>query len=211
MKPLLFLIPFIAFAIACKNNEKKTDATASVENTSKEQPYFIDVHDLEPGKVTFADVEGAHKKDLATQEKYGVNFLKYWVDEDKGKVYCLSQAKNSKAVESTHKEAHGLLPSQVYEVSDGPEAAVKGGKQFFIDVHEMGAGKVTAKDVAGAHDKDLAVQDKHGVNFINYWVDEKKGVIMCLSEAADSNAVKSAHKEAHGLLPAYVLKVKQGE
>ncbi len=34
---------------------------------------------------------------------------------------------------------------------------------------------------------------------------------MCLSEAPDSNAVKQAHKEAHGLLPAYVLKVKQGE
>lgn len=34
---------------------------------------------------------------------------------------------------------------------------------------------------------------------------------MCLSEAPDSNAVKKAHKEAHGLMPAYVLKVKQGE
>ena len=80
-----------------------------------------------------------------------------------------------------------------------------------MDVHHMGAGKVTAKDVAGAHDKDLAVQHKHGVNFVNYWVDEKEGVIMCLSEAADSNAVKKAHQEAHGLLPAYVMQVKQGQ
>jgi hypothetical protein len=30
------------------------------------------------------------------------------------------------------------------------------------------------------------VQPKYGVNFINYWVDEKNGVVMCLSEAADS-------------------------
>ncbi len=169
------------------------------------------MHDLEPGKVTFADVEGAHKKDLATQDKYGVNFIKYWVDEEKGKVYCLSQATSASLVENTHKEAHGLNPSVVYEVTDGPEAAIAGNKQMFIDVHHMGEGKVTAKDVAGAHDKDLAVQAKHGVNFINYWVDEKKGVIMCLSEAADSNAVKKAHKEAHGLLPAYVMKVKQGQ
>jgi hypothetical protein len=38
----------------------------------------------------------------------------------------------------------------------------------------MGPGKVTAKDVADAHTKDLAVQDKYGVNSTNYWVDEKK-------------------------------------
>lgn len=30
---------------------------------------FIDVHDLEPGKVTFADVMAAHKKDLAVESK----------------------------------------------------------------------------------------------------------------------------------------------
>jgi hypothetical protein len=75
----------------------------------------------------------------------------------------------------------------------------------------MGPGKVTAADVAAAHEKDLAVQGKHGVNFINYWVDEKAGVIMCLAEAADSNAVKKAHEEAHGLVPAFVLQVKEGK
>ncbi len=49
------------------------------------------------------------------------------------------------------------------------------------------------------------VEESHGVNFINYCVDEKKGVIMCLSEASHSTAVKNAHKEAHGLVPSYVL------
>ncbi|MFN2457288.1 MAG: DUF4242 domain-containing protein [Chitinophagaceae bacterium] len=214
MKLLLFLFTFISFSIfSCSDNKEKSadTATTTIADTGEHQAYFIDVHDLEPGKVTFKDVEGAHEKDLATQGKYGVNFIKFWVDEQKGKVYCLSQAKDAESVKTTHKEAHGLVPSVVYEVTDGPEAAVAGNKQMFIDVHQMGAGKVTAKDVAGAHDKDLAVQNKHGVNFINYWVDEKKGVIMCLSEAPDSNAVKTAHKEAHGLVPAYVLKVKQGE
>jgi hypothetical protein len=42
-------------------------------------------------------------------------------------------------------------------------------------------------------------------------VDEKAGTIFCLAEAPDSNALINTHKEAHGLLPAYVLKVKQGE
>jgi len=217
MKPsfFLFLLVVLIFSSCGDNNEKKVDTTATttthLADTSIAQSYFIDVHDLEPGKVSFKDVEGAHQKDLATQDKYGVKFLKFWVDEKKGKVYCLSQAKNEASVTNTHKEAHGLIPSNVYQVSSGTEAIATGNKQFFIDVHEMGPGKVAAKDVADAHTKDLAVQDKYGVNFTNYWVDEKKGVIMCLSEAPDSNAVKKAHKEAHGLLPAYVLKVTQGE
>lgn len=216
MKLSFFLFCLVVFLISCGDaNEKKLDTTADTPtqnaDTSLAQTYFIDVHDLEPGKVTFADVEAAHKKDLATQNKYGVKFMKFWVDEEKGKVYCLSQAKNEESVSNTHKDAHGLIPSNVYHVSSGTETQAAGNKQFFIDVHEMGAGKVTAKDVADAHNKDLAVQAKHGVNFTNYWVDEKKGVIMCLSEASDSNTVKNAHKEAHGLVPAYVLKVKQGE
>lgn len=207
----LYSLVVLLFSFCGDTNEKKADTTTPITNTSTAQSYFIDVHDLEPGKVTFKDVEGAHQKDLATQDKYGVKFMKFWVDEQKGKVYCLSQAKNEESVTNTHKEAHGLIPSNVYQVSSGTETIAKGNKQFFIDVHEMGAGKVAAKDVADAHTKDLAVQDKYGVNFTNYWVDEKKGVIMCLSEASDSNAVKKAHKEAHGLLPAYVLTVKQGE
>lgn len=217
MKPSFFLFSLVALLfISCgDNNEKKVDATATTTtpaaDTSVAQSYFIDVHDLEPGKVSFKDVAGAHEKDIAMQDKYGVKFMKFWVDEKKGKVYCLSQAKNEESVTNTHKEAHGLIPSNVYQVSSGAEANATGNKQFFIDVHEMGPGKVAAKDVADAHAKDLAVQDKYGVNFTNYWVDEKRGVIMCLSEAPDSNAVKNAHKEAHGLLPAYVLKVKQGE
>ena len=65
--------------------------------------------------------------------------------------------------------------------------------------------------MADAHKKDLAVKGKYGVNFINYWVDEKAEVVMCLSEAADSNAIIKTHKEAHGLIPVDILKVKQGQ
>ena len=73
------------------------------------------------------------------------------------------------------------------------------------------AGIVTAKDVAAAHEKDLAVESKYGVHFINYWVNEKDGVVMCLSQAPDSFAVKNTHREAHGLLPDEVLPVQQGK
>jgi hypothetical protein len=172
---------------------------------------FIDVHQFEPGKLKVKDVENAHVKDLAVQEKYGVQIFKYWVDESKGKVYCLASADNAEALRKTHAEAHGLIPQQIYPVSAGMEAAAKGNRPLFLDVHYLGAGKVTAKDVAAAHEKDLAVQKKYGVNLINYWVDEKEGVVMCLAQAKDSSSLIKTHKEAHGLLPAYVSKVKQGE
>ena len=191
--------------------KKVSESVSSPLNDAQQTAYYIDVHDLEPGKVKFSDVAGAHEKDLATQGKYGVSFIKYWVDEQKGKVYCLSKAADEQSVTNTHKEAHGLLPSMIYKVTDGPEAAMAGDKPLYIDVHQLGPGAVTAKDVAGAHEKDLAVQKSYGVNFVNYWVDEKQGVVLCLSEAPDSAAVKKAHKEAHGLLPAYVMQVKQGQ
>jgi len=173
--------------------------------------YYIDVHQLQPGKVKYADVAGAHAKDLAVENKYGVHFINYWVDEKEGLVYCLSSASDTNAIRNTHAEAHGLLPSYTLEVTSGTAAALAGGKKLFLDIHQLGKGKVTAKDVAGAHQKDLAVQNKYGVNFVNYWVDEKAGVVLCLSEAPDANAVIKTHKEAHGLVPVQVLEVKQGQ
>ena len=130
--------------------------TASVNASDKS--LFLDVHDLEPGKVSFADVMAAHKKDLATEGKYDVNFINFWVDEKQGKVYCLSSAKDSQSVIKTHAEAHGLLPASIFKVTDGPQANVVDGKKFFIDVHNLGAGNVTAAAVADAHKKDLATQ-----------------------------------------------------
>ena len=200
------------FAVMAQDNSTKP-VSVNDKSTIKsaEKSYYIDEHTLEPGKVTFADVMAAHQKDLATEGKYDVNFIKFWVDEQKGKVYCLSSAKDSNDIIQTHREAHGLLPSAIYKMTAGAESATIDGKQFFLDVHNLGAGNVTAAAVADAHKKDLAVEKKYGVNFINYWVDEKTGTVFCLSEAPDSNAIIQTHKEAHGLVPAYVMPVKQGK
>jgi uncharacterized protein Usg len=172
---------------------------------------YLDVHHLGPGKVKFEDVEKAHAKDLATEKKYGVHFIKYWVDEADGNVYCLSSAPDSGAIRKTHAEAHGLLPDQTYLVNAGAESPETNGANYFLDVHHLGAGKVTARDVAAAHQKDLAVEKKYGVNFINYWVNEKDGVVVCFSQAPDSNAIVQTHKEAHGLVPDYIEQVKEGQ
>jgi len=122
----------------------------------------------------------------------------------------VADKEEAKLVQINTLKAHGLVPAFVERVTDGAEAAIKSKGNLYFDVHHLGAGKVTAEDVAGAHVKDLAVQDKYGVNFINYWVDPKLGVVMCLAEAPDSISMVKTHKEAHGLVPDEVHLVKQG-
>lgn len=210
-------LSFMALALAvlhssgvyAQTNKKTTPLGKSGETASN--TLFLDVHHLGAGKVNFKDVAGAHAKDLATQKKYGADFLKYWVDEKNGDIYCLVSAPNEDAIRKTHGEAHGLLPDEVFQVTPGEEAALKKGNSFYLDVHQLTPGSVTAKDVAGAHQKDLAVQGKYGVNLLNYWVDEKKGIVVCLAQAPDSSALINTHKEAHGLLPLKVVKVKPGK
>lgn len=176
---------------------------------SDNRQIYIDVHELGAG-VTFADVAKAHEADLQVQDKHGVNFLSYWVDETEGKVYCRAEAKNSSDISNAHKEAHGLVPNHIYAVAEGEEEPHSHEGHLFLDIHELGAGNVTWEAVEEAHKKDLELQDKHGVNFVNYWVDEEEGVVMCLTQAPDSSAVIDTHREAHGLLPNSIQEVFQG-
>lgn len=189
-------------------------AQKNISNITGSRQLFMDVHRLSPGKVKLNDVENAHAKDLAVQEKYGVQFLKYWVNEKEGLIFCLVSAKDTEAVRQAHTAAHaaehGLLPQRIYTMVPGTESALIGNKNLFLDIHYLGPGKVSAQDVAGAHQKDLAVQKKYGVNLTNYWFDEKEGVVMCLAEAKDAASLTKTHKEAHGLVPNQVFKVKQG-
>lgn len=195
--------------IACSTEESKQEA-AVAETTKEETKLYLDVHDLGAGNVTFAAVADAHKKDLATQNEFGVSFIKYWVDEKAGKVYCLANAHSEADLFKTHSKAHGLVPDDIMEVTDGPEVALSG-KQLFLDIHHLEPGAVTPEAVADAHQKDLNVQDKFGVSFINYWLDTKAGTVVCLSEAPDSLSVIKTHTEAHGLIPSKVERVQQGQ
>ena len=76
---------------------------------------FMDVHTI-AGGVTLGDVAGAHEEDLATQEAHGVNYLRYWVDESAGKIFCLVEAPNAEAANTVHREAHGLVADEIYPV-----------------------------------------------------------------------------------------------
>jgi len=96
-------------------------ATADVAPQAKsgKAKLFLDVHDVGAGKVTAAAVADGHKKDLAAQGKYGVHFKAYWLDEKQGRIYCLAEAPSAEAIVATHKEAHGLLPDTIEEVTEG--------------------------------------------------------------------------------------------
>ncbi|WP_345800780.1 DUF4242 domain-containing protein [Microbacterium sp. AZCO] len=79
---------------------------------------FMDVHSLE-GPVTIDDVSTAHAADLAHQETYGVHYLRYWVDEKAGKIFCLVDAPDADAANTVHREAHGLVADEIYLVAEG--------------------------------------------------------------------------------------------
>jgi len=80
---------------------------------------------------------------------------------------------------------------------------------LYMDVHNLGDG-VTMDDVAQAHQADLAIQDRHGVNYQRYWVDEAQGKIFCLVEAPDAEAANTVHRESHGLVADHVFMVQEG-
>lgn len=80
-------------------------------------PLFMDVHTIEGG-VSAADVAGAHQKDLETQDEYGVKYLRYWVDEGAGKIFCLVEAESADDANTVHREAHGLVADEIHNVSE---------------------------------------------------------------------------------------------
>ena len=79
---------------------------------------YMDVHTV-TGGVTAADVAAAHDADLRTQGRYDVNYLRYWVDPAEGKVFCLVEAPSPAAATAVHREAHGLVADELFEVQEG--------------------------------------------------------------------------------------------
>ena len=79
---------------------------------------------------------------------------------------------------------------------------------LYMDVHDIPG--VKADDVVGAHEADLRVQGKYGVDYQHYWVDEKDGKVFCLVEAPDKETATRVHREAHGLEAHTLFEVNQG-
>src|SRR6266567_1452930 len=97
-------------------------------------PLYMDIHEIHG--ATPEDVAKAHAADVEVQQKYGVNYLKYWVNESQGKIFCLVDAPNADAAHSCHREAHGLVAEKIIQVQ--PELA----EGFFGAAETNAAGAV---------------------------------------------------------------------
>jgi class 3 adenylate cyclase len=77
---------------------------------------------------------------------------------------------------------------------------------IFMDRHDMEG--ATAENVAEAHSKDLAIQDKYGVKYLTYWFDFERGTGFCLVDAPDAATAARVHREAHGEIANAIIPVE---
>ncbi len=80
---------------------------------------------------------------------------------------------------------------------------------LYMDVHDHVEG-LTADGVCHAHEADLKVQEKHGVEYLRYWFDEGTGKVFCLVKAPSKEAANAVHREAHGLVADSLTEVQEG-
>ena len=77
-------------------------------------PLYMDRHDADG--VEPADVYSAHSFDLKVQEKHNVHYLTYWMDKERGNIFCLVDAPSPDAAQAVHQEAHGLIANAIIPV-----------------------------------------------------------------------------------------------
>ncbi|MEV0412746.1 SCO4226 family nickel-binding protein [Streptomyces sp. NPDC050448] len=75
---------------------------------------YMDVHHGMKG-ITEAELQAAHKADLAIESEEKVHFERAWADPSSGTVYCLSEAPSADAVLRIH-ERTGHPASEIHPV-----------------------------------------------------------------------------------------------
>lgn len=81
-------------------------------------PLYMDIHTVTSGAFTVEDVVKAHMQDLAIQERFGVNQIKYWVNVEAKTLFCLMEGPNKDACNRVHKESHGNTACNIIEVTE---------------------------------------------------------------------------------------------
>jgi hypothetical protein len=81
-------------------------------------PLYMDIHDKVEG-ATATDVADAHRKDLEIQGDHGVRYLRYWFNEETGRIFCLAEGPSRDAVDRVHRLSHGLAADEILEVVEG--------------------------------------------------------------------------------------------
>jgi class 3 adenylate cyclase len=109
----------------------------------------MDIHEV-PGGVSAEDVAKAHAEDVKIEDKYGVHYHKYWVNEKAGKIFCLCHAPNAEAAIQVHRAAHGMVADKVIEIQPELAEGFLGG----VEVNEAGAALVPG----ATNERDLGIR-----------------------------------------------------
>ena len=78
---------------------------------------------------------------------------------------------------------------------------------LYMDIHELPDG-ITPEDIAKAHEKDMEIQRKYGVEYRKYWVNESGRKLFCLAHAPNAEAAERVHREAHGMIAEKIIEVQ---
>ena len=100
-------------------------------------PLYMDIHEV-PGGVSAEDVAKAHAQDVKIEDKYGVHYHKYWVNEKAGKIFCLCHAPDAEAAIEVHRQAHGMVADKIIEIQPELAEGFLGG----VEVNDAGAALV---------------------------------------------------------------------
>lgn len=80
-------------------------------------PLFMDFHIV--SDITIEEVKKAHIADKSVQEKYGVKYHQFWINQEAGTIFCLIEAPDIESCEKVHQEAHGNIACKIVEVEGG--------------------------------------------------------------------------------------------
>ncbi len=80
-------------------------------------PLYMDFHQFD--HVTIEDVKMAHIADIAVQDRYGVKYHQFWVNEEAGTVFCLMEGPDKESCTQVHRLAHGNVACAITEVESG--------------------------------------------------------------------------------------------
>ncbi|HEY7600397.1 MAG TPA: nickel-binding protein [Candidatus Limnocylindrales bacterium] len=95
-------------------------------------PLYMDRHELKG--ATAEEIAAAHIQDLALQERHGVDYVSYWFDYARQNAFCLARGPSREAVETVHRESHGLTALEIIEVDESQVGRFMGG----IPSHPVG-------------------------------------------------------------------------
>lgn len=112
-------------------------------------PMYMDIHEIKG--ATPEAVAAAHAADLKVQGQYGVEYLKYWLNDSSGKIFCLCSAPNPEAAATVHREAHGLVAEKIIEVA--PDVA-----EGFLGGFEVNAAGAAIVPGGRSNDRDAGIR-----------------------------------------------------